>query len=220
MAAISWFEQLGIEDVDSVGGKGANLGELTSAGLPVPPGFVVTAQAYLAAVESAGIRDKLVAIQSDCDADDEAALTVSSDLARGLLRSTPIPAQLHDEILSAYHQLSAEAGADGAVSVAVRSSGTSEDSGDTSFAGMNETFTNVTGDKDVLERIVDCWASLYGRRVMAYRAASSLTEEPTIAVIVQRMIPSERSGIVFTADPTTGASDHLVVEAIVGQGEA
>mgnify|MGYP003337274450 CR=1 FL=1 len=99
-------------------------------------------------------------------------------------------------------------------------SGTSEDTGDTSFAGMNATFTNVAGDEDLLARIVGCWASLYGTRVMAYRAASHLTEEPTIAVIVQRMIPSERSGIIFTADPSTGDTGRLVIEAVLGQGEA
>ncbi len=214
MTTISWFEELGIDDAPSAGGKGANLGELNAASLPVPPGFVVTGSAYLAAVDASGVREKLLAIQTDSDPEDDAALTTGSELARSLITASPLPDDIAAAVLAAYHRLGDD------VNVAVRSSGTTEDSGEASFAGMNETFTNVRGDHDLLTRLVDCWASLYGRRVMAYRASAGMTEEPTIAVIVQQMIASERSGIMFTADPTTGERDHLVVEAILGQGEA
>ena len=104
--------------------------------------------------------------------------------------------------------------------MAVRSSGTSEDAGDTSFAGMNATFTNVVGAADLLTRIRECWASLYGERVVAYRANGQLSDEPAIAVIVQEMVASEKSGVIFTADPTSVTTDRLIIEAVLGQGEA
>ncbi len=116
-------------------------------------------------------------------------------------------------MISAYERLGTD------VRVAVRSSGIGEDAEGTSFAGMNETFTNVAGKKEVLERIVDCWASLWGARSIFYRGDKSLTAEPAIAVVVQEMIPSERSGVMFTVDPSTGEMDHIVIEAAFGQGE-
>jgi pyruvate,water dikinase len=214
METIVWFKDLGIEDVAIAGGKGANLGELTGANLPVPPGFVVTSGAYLAAIEGAGIRDTLRNAQRNVRADDDAALTSAAEHARELIRGVILPQDIRDAVLTAYRSLGRD------VTVAVRSSGTAEDSTSTSFAGMNATFTNVTGESELLRRIVDCWASLYTARAMAYRAAESIDEEPALAVIVQQMIPSQRSGIIFTVDPSTGNREHLVIEAILGQGEA
>ena len=103
--------------------------------------------------------------------------------------------------------------------VAVRSSATAEDSATTSFAGMNETFTNVEGETLLLERVVDCWASLFGARVLAYRSTQGVTAEPAIAVVVQRMVDSDRSGVMFTVDPATGDASHVVIEAAFGLGE-
>ncbi|MGN6609685.1 MAG: phosphoenolpyruvate synthase [Jatrophihabitans sp.] len=214
MTTVRWFDQLSLADVAQVGGKGANLGELVGAGFPVPTGFVVTAEAYLAAIDAAAVREKLVALRAGLHSDDDAELGVTSAEAQALIRSVDLPAEAAAEITGAYRRLGAHA------RVAVRSSGTSEDSGASSFAGMNATFTNVAGEQDVLARIVDCWASLYGARSLAYRASTGVEEEPTIAVIVQLMIPSERSGIAFTADPVSGDTDTIVVEAILGQGEA
>ena len=214
MRAIAWFQDLGVADAALAGGKGANLGELTAAGLPVPPGFVVTSEAYLAAIEASGAREKLQATLVGLDTDDDHALTSASEIACSLVRSTAVPPVVAQAVTEAYRLLG-----DG-VRVAVRSSGTSEDGGDTSFAGMNATFTNVRGEVDLLARIVECWASLYGKRVMSYRAATKLTEEPTLAVVVQQMIPSERSGIMFTADPSNGDRGRLVIEAVFGLGEA
>ena len=105
------------------------------------------------------------------------------------------------------------------VRVAVRSSGIGEDAEGTSFAGMNETFTNVAGTEQLLTRVVDCWASLWGARSIFYRGDKELTAEPSIAVVVQEMVPSERSGVMFTVDPSTGETDHIVIEAAFGQGE-
>ena len=101
----------------------------------------------------------------------------------------------------------------------MRSSATAEDTAGTSFAGMHETFANVVGDDAVIARIVDCWTSLYGQRVIAYRAACGLTEEPSIAVVVQQLIASERAGVLFTADPSTGDRDRIVIEGAFGLGE-
>ena len=214
MEAIRWFGEIGLTDVGLVGGKGANLGELTTAGLPVPPGFVVTAAAYLEAVSESGARARLARLLSELNADDPISLTETQRAAREEIMATPIPAEIADAIENAYRTLGHD------VAVAVRSSGTTEDAGDSSFAGMNASFTNVIGLPNVLARVKDCWASLYGERVLAYRAEQHLTEEPAIAVIIQKMIFSEVSGVMFTADPTTGALDRMIIESVFGQGEA
>ncbi len=213
MQAVRWFEDIRLGDTGSVGGKGANLGELTAGGLPVPPGFVVTGEAYLDAVARANIRERLVAIL------DEARSALPDDLdrlaeeARGLVRSVPVPDDLAEEVLAAYERLGDH------VRVAVRSSGIGEDDEGTSFAGMNETFTNVAGGAEVLSRLVDCWTSLWGARSIFYRGDRLLTAEPSIAVVIQEMIASQRSGVMFTLDPSTGETDHIVIEAAFGQGE-
>lgn len=214
MTAIVWFEHIRLADAPEVGGKGANLGELTAAGLPVPPGFVITSSAFLAALDASGTRQKLRQLLGSLDVTDDAALTSACSEAQALVRATAIPGTLAADIAAAYESLG------NSPSVAVRSSGTSEDAGDTSFAGMNVSYTNVSGAEALLARVVDCWASVYGKRVVAYRAASGVTDEPSIAVIVQRMIPSERSGVIFTVDPSTNDPERLVIEAVLGQGEA
>ena len=214
MEAVCWFEEIGLTDVALVGGKGANLGELTAAGLPVPPGFVVTASAYLEAVSASHARERLARLLSGLDADDHSSLTETERAAHREIRATPIPSEIAGAIKDAYRRLGDD------VAVAVRSSGTTEDAGDNSFAGMNASFTNVVGLTNVLARVKDCWASLYGERVLAYRAAQQLSEEPAIAVIIQKMIFSEVAGVMFTADPTTGARDRMIIESVFGQGEA
>ncbi len=213
MRLLAWFEELGVGDAAIAGGKGANLGELTGAGLPVPPGFVVTSEAYLDAIERSGARSQLAEVLAGLDSTDADGLARAAERAQGLIRATPLPPELASAVLDAYHKLGA-----GSV-VAVRSSGTAEDTAGTSFAGMNATFTNVVGDDELQARIVDCWASVYGRRVIAYRAAEGVTDEPSLAVVVQVMVPSERSGVLFTADPATDATDVVVIEAAFGQGE-
>ncbi len=213
MKAIRWFDDIRLDDAPQVGGKGANLGELTSAGLPVPPGFVITSGVFLDAIDRSGARTKLRQVIENANPDDSSSLRTSAHQAQDLLRSTPVPDDLAQAIRDAYHRLGAD------LRVAVRSSGTSEDSSGTSFAGMNSTFTNVSGDEELLARVVDCWASLYGERVISYRASQGIGEEPSLAVIVQQMIPSERSGVMFTVDPSRVNPDHLIIEAAFGQGE-
>jgi pyruvate,water dikinase len=214
---VAWFADVSREDVARVGGKGANLGELTAAGLPVPPGFVVTADAYLDALDDAGVRQELRRRVDGIAVDDAAALNAAAQDCQAMVRGAGVPDTIRRAVVSAYEQLGRDAA--GPPRVAVRSSATAEDTASTSFAGMNETFTNVAGGDELLDRLVDCWASLWSPRVVAYRAARNLTEEPAIAVVVQRMVDARTSGVMFTADPTTGDRDHLVVEAAYGLGE-
>ncbi|CAL9505932.1 Phosphoenolpyruvate synthase [Actinosynnema sp. ALI-1.44] len=200
------FAELRAHDTAVAGGKGANLGELTAAGLPVPPGFVVTADAYLASVRPVRAElDELLA-KALVSPDDHVV-----ERLQDLVRSAGVAPEVAADVRAAYRELGG--------SVAIRSSATSEDTAGASFAGMNSTFTNTTGEDDVLARLVDCWVSLFGARSLAYRAEQGLAEEPAIAVVVQRMVDSERSGVLFTADPATGDRGAVVVEAAFGLGE-
>jgi pyruvate,water dikinase len=210
---IAWFGDLSRDDVASVGGKGANLGELTQAGFAVPPGFVVTADAYLRALDASGARAELRGSVAGADLDDPAALRTIADHCQRRVRTAGMPSDVREALLDAYARLGE------GERVAVRSSATAEDAASTSFAGMNETFTNVSGPDELVERVVDCWASLWSPRVVAYRATQRLADEPAIAVVVQRMVDSHRSGVMFTADPASGDRDRVVIEAAYGLGE-
>ena len=212
---VTRFDDLRLGDAPSVGGKGANLGEMTSAGLPIPPGFVVTAEAYLEAIDHAGIRQRLLEGFREAAeaADDPAKLASSAAALREAVRAVPIPDDVRDAILAEYHRLGED------VAVAVRSSATSEDAEGTSFAGMHDTYNNVVGDEAVLARLRECWSSLYGDRVISYRASQRMDEEPVLAVVVQTQVVSDRSGVMFTVDPSSGARDRLVIEAALGLGE-
>ncbi len=213
MEFVRWFDRIRLSDTPLVGGKGANLGELTAAGLPVPPGFVVTSDAYRHAVEVAGIGAELSRLAGAGSGDDPATLTATAARAQGLVLGMAVPDDVAGAVVGAYHRLG------GGGIVAVRSSGTTEDAADTSFAGMNATFTNVCGDDALLQAVRGCWASLYGARVLSYRAGTGQDAEPSLGVVVQEMIPSERSGVLFTVDPSAGGNDTMVVEAAFGQGE-
>ena len=214
-AAIRRFDEIDVGDVASVGGKGANLGELVAAGLPVPDGFVVTAEAYLGAIEEAGIRDELrtAFAEASAVAGDDAQLREAAERLRSLVDKAPPPPALVRDIVAAYHRLGDDA------LVAVRSSATAEDTAGTSFAGMHESFLGVSDEATLLERVAACWRSLYGERVISYRAANDMTEEPSIAVVVQRMVDAERAGVMFTADPSTGDVGRMVIEGAFGLGE-
>ena len=211
--AIAWFTELHKDDTAQAGGKGANLGELAAAGLPVPPGFVVTAQGYLDAMDEGGVRVELQEVFASVDTANPDALAAASTRLKELVRKAAVPESLRHEVLDAYHRLG-----DG-VGVAVRSSATAEDAATTSFAGMHETFTHVVGDDALIERVVDCWASLYGERVISYRNAAGILDEPAIAVVVQQMVDSDCSGVLFTVDPSSGDRTSIVIEAAFGLGE-
>jgi pyruvate, water dikinase len=214
MDAIRTFDTLSLTDADVAGGKGANLGELTRAGLPVPPGFVVTAAAFLAALDDRDVRTDLRAGATAVDTTDLDTLQSASGALQETVRRAGVPEWLRQQVCDAYAALGP------AGPVAVRSSAIGEDSGGASFAGMNTTLTGVVGGDAVVEAMVACWTSLYGARVLAYRAGRGITEEPAIAVVVQRMVESERAGVMFTADPSTGDRSRIVVEAAFGLGES
>ncbi len=210
---IAWFGELSKNDVSIAGGKGANLGELVRAGAPVPEGFVVTAQAYLEALDAAGLRAEVCDLAVRSGEGNQADVGAAAAQLQALIRKAGLPEALQRDILDAYGRLGRD------VFVAVRSSATAEDSASTSFAGMNETFTNVRTGVELLDRIVDCWASLFGARSSVYRATQGVTAEPAIAVVVQRMVDADRSGVMFTIDPATGDRSHMVIEAAYGLGE-
>ncbi|NNN09295.1 MAG: phosphoenolpyruvate synthase [Acidimicrobiaceae bacterium] len=213
MELVRWFEKIRLSDAPLVGGKGANLGELTAAGLPVPPGFVVTSEAYHYAIDHAKISPQLAVVLASVNTNTTADLTRAAQEAQVLIGGITLPGDLATAILEAYHHLGES------TRVAVRSSGIGEDAGDSSFAGMNVTFTNVLGDDELLTSVVGCWASLYGARVMSYRVTRSLLDVPSMGVVVMTMIASERSGVMFTADPSTGDTTKVVIDAAFGQGE-
>jgi pyruvate,water dikinase len=206
--------ELGAGDVAVAGGKGSNLGELTSAGLPVPDGYVVTARAYLDALDAAGVRrdvaDRFATATALPDGPERSAQLTE---LRRIVRSAGVPAELRRAIVAAQQQLGER------TPVAVRSSATAEDGATSSFAGMHESYAHTVGIEAVIDRIQDCWASLYSPRAVSYRAEQGLTEEPRIAVVVQAMAPAERAGVMFSTDPTHGDPDRLVIEAAYGLGE-
>jgi len=210
---IVWFDALSRSDVPLAGGKGANLAEMTRVGLPVPAGFVVTSRAFLAVLDAAGIRKRLTDEFAAVNPDDTAALAHASEEMRKLVTQARLPSSLESALVQAYQRLGPSE------SVAVRSSATSEDTASSSFAGMHETYTNVIGEAALIDKLKACWASAYGQRVLAYRKAQKMTEEPVLAVVVQKMVSSARSGVMFTADPATGDTSRVVVEAAFGLGE-
>jgi pyruvate, water dikinase len=212
------FARLGREDTGYAGGKGANLGELTAAGLPVPDGFVVGAPAYAAYCAETGLRAQLAELLDSVNVEDTAALQAASVAARALFDQTPIPEPLAAEICSAYERL---AGDDAQTAVAVRSSATAEDTAATSFAGMNETYLNVRGADAVVDAVRRCWRSLFGARTIYYRRVNDFAQaDMDIAVVVQRQVNSTRAGVMFTVNPATGERGELVIEGSFGLGEA
>ncbi len=216
--AVRPFAQLSRDDTDYAGGKGANLGELTSAGLPVPDGFVVGAPAYAAFCAQTGLRERLTELLSGVNVEDTAALRAASGAARKLFDQTPIPEPLASEIGSAYEQLTRD---QPRAPVAVRSSATAEDTAATSFAGMNETFLNVRGGEAVIDAVRRCWRSLFGARTIYYRGLNGFAQaDMDIAVVVQRQVNSTSAGVMFTVNPATGERSELVIEGSFGLGEA
>lgn len=209
---VHWLADLRGEDLETAGGKAASLGELLEAGLPVPPGFVVPAETYRTFIEEAGIDDELYEAV-DVDPDDSAALAEAESKASSLIMETPLPESVREEILSAYDQF------DDDPFVAVRSSATAEDLPDASFAGQQETFLNIDRD-DLIDRVKRCWASLFTQRAIYYRGEQGFAEaEVDIAVVVQRMVDADKSGVLFTSHPSTGAP-RIIIEAAWGLGEA
>ncbi|MDR5656802.1 pyruvate, water dikinase [Halodesulfurarchaeum sp. HSR-GB] len=211
--AVRWLEDIRADDIGSVGGKGASLGEMTDAGLPVPPGFVVTADTYRSFIEDTGIDEELFAAV-DVDTEDSGALSAAASRAEELILETEMPEHIREEIMAAYADLEGEQ-----PFVAVRSSGTAEDLPEASFAGQQETYLNIQGE-ELLDRVQRAWASLFTQRAIYYREEQGFAHDAVdIAVVVQQMVDAEKSGVLFTSHPSTGAP-QTIIEAAWGLGEA
>ena len=214
------IEECSLQDVPLVGGKCASLGELARAGKNVPPGFAVTAEAYrrfLLGSPAAGEVARLAA--SVPPGADASAYSEVARAIRGIILSSPVPAEVAAAVRQAYAALCRRCGQD-EVPVAVRSSSVSEDSASASFAGQHETFLNVRGGEDVLAKTLECWASLFSAPALHYRAARGFDPAgPAMAVGIQKMVDSRSSGVVFTVDPVAGDPSKIVVEGAWGLGE-
>ena len=214
---IRMLNEISSQDLAQAGGKAVNLGEMISAGLPVPPGFVVLTNAYREYVSTWGldafVREELASVP----AHDQTALECMAERIRERFKTNAIPDTLRRQITAAYVKL----GAGEEIAVAVRSSATAEDLPGLSFAGQYDTFLNVTGESDLMERIVECWASLWNARALSYRIKQGIgNDDLAHAVIVQRLVDAGKSGILFTANPLNGRRDELLVNAAWGLGEA
>jgi rifampicin phosphotransferase len=214
--------------VSLLGGKGASLGRLVAAGLPVPPGFHITTAAYRRFVAEHGLQEQILAAVSAATPFQPAALEEVSSRIVQLFAQSALPEQIATEIRRAYADLGAyaELGAYadlGArdVSVAVRSSATAEDLPEASFAGQQETYLNIHGAEALLEAVKKCWASLWTARAIAYRARQGIAPDSVaLAVVVQELVPADAAGIMFTANPTSGKREEIIINAAWGLGEA
>ena len=219
---IIWFENLRKTDIPSVGGKNANLGEMINAGMPVPPGFAVTAFSYKKFIEETGISEKIYAVirETVTDPDDPKQYEIASKKIRELIESTPIPKDVDEAIRLAYGELCRRLDANG-VLVAARSSATAEDLPDASFAGQQETYLNVKGEDELLEKTVECWSSLFTPRAIFYRTQKGFRHEDVlISVGVQKMVNAKTAGVMFTLNPVTGDPNQIIIEGNWGLGEA
>ena len=213
------FEDLNKSDIGIAGGKGANLGELTQAGIPVPPGFVVTAETYEKFMEDSGINDKVLDILDQIDINDTKALQAAAEEIKSIIIETPIPDDMVMFIKEAYNQLCQRVGEED-TDVAIRSSATAEDLPEASFAGQQDTFLHVSGDEEVIEYIRKCWASLFEARAIFYREENNFEHSKVlIAVVVQKMAIADKAGVMFTVNPSTG-EEIALIEGSWGLGEA
>lgn len=215
---ISVFADLTLEDRPHVGGKGASLGELTRAGIDVPPGFVVRTEAFEHFVQALERESPFRARLQGLVPDDLGAVTTVCRELRARVESAPLPADLQSEILVAHAALG---GAGPAPIVAVRSSATTEDASDASFAGLQDTYLWVMDPQDVLHKIRSCWASLYSVESVTYRLRHGFPEEQVaMAVVVQVMVDARTAGVMFTRSPTTGDRSVITIEGAWGLGSS
>lgn len=236
---IVWFEEVGKEDVALVGGKGANLGEMTNAKLPIPYGFCVTSHAYYAFIEHAKLQHKIHDILGITNVEHQEELHTASSQIQKMILEADVPKEILHEIITYYGELpiKEEQYFKKHVSmvsktlnvlktmykvplVAVRSSATAEDLPDASFAGQQETYLNVQGETHLLKKVKECWASLFTERAIYYRQQKGFDHfKVGLSAVIQRMVQSEKSGIAFSIDPVTNDKNKIVIEAIYGLGE-
>ena len=208
------FSKISKNDVITAGGKGANLGELVSTGINVPKGFVVTADTYKEFLYINGFEEILKKELLEAGRDKEKLFKLSEKL-KVLIKKGKLPENVINEVKSAYKKLGEN------TPVAVRSSATFEDLADASFAGQQETYLNVRGEEEILARILDCYASLWGDRAIIYRAGKGYNQLlAAMAVVIQEMVESEKAGVLFTANPVTGNINEMQINASYGLGES
>ncbi|MEA4902509.1 PEP/pyruvate-binding domain-containing protein [Desulfitobacterium sp.] len=206
MKYIRLLQELKREDLSLAGGKGANLGELVSAGMKVPQGFVLTVEGYRRCITNVHLPKMNV---NDLPALEDVTLKIRMEI-----ENVNLPAEVTKEVLEAYRRM-------GSPKVAVRSSATTEDLPSASFAGQQETYLNIQGESAVLDTIKKCWASLWAPRAVQYRSFQGFGEsdEVALAVVIQEMAPHEVSGVVFTVNPLSNDSDEITINAVHGVGE-
>lgn len=210
---IKEFKRLSKEDVDVAGGKGASLGEMTNAGIPVPPGFVVLAGSFDRFLKETQTSADIEAILKKVDHRDTNSVDGASAEISAIIMNAPMPDDIQAEILKSFRELDSEF-------VAVRSSATAEDSSSASWAGELESYLNVI-EKELLESVKKCWASLFTPRAIFYRFEKEMHDTAvSVAVVIQKMVQSEISGISFTVHPVTEDHNQMVIEAGYGLGEA
>jgi rifampicin phosphotransferase len=216
MQYVKHLSELKRTDLPIAGGKGANLGALIQAGLPVPGGFVITTEGYRDYVSANHLETDIQRIITAIQKDDPVSLDSASEQIQACFRSGEIPADLKKEICLAYFEQNSQPQA-----VAVRSSATAEDLPDLSFAGQQDTYLNIIGESSLLDAVVRCWASLWTARAIGYRSRNAISHnDVALAVVVQQMVQSEASGVLFTANPLTGKRSETVIDATLGLGEA
>src|SRR5467141_3911180 len=220
-AIVVWLENVRKGDIHIVGGKCANLGELTANGVTVPPGFAVTADAFRRFLEETKIGEVIQKTLTSAEGPrDPKQYEDASEEIRKIIESAPMPSDIASEVRSAYRDLERKTG-NAQVKVAVRSSATSEDLPDASFAGQQDTYLNVKGEDQLVHYVQKCWSSLYTPRAIFYREEKGFPHEKVlISVGVQKMVDSEVSGVIFTLDPVNGDPSKIIIESCWGLGEA
>lgn len=214
---VAFFKEIDKEDLPIVGGKGANLGEMTKAKFPVPDGFAVTVAAYDKFIEENNLFDVINDILKDTDVNNPKELDTASKTIQKRIIKGNVPDDVAKDVIKAYKQLS---GKSGNALVAARSSATAEDLPEASFAGQQATYLNVKGEAHLINSVRKCWASLFTGRAIFYREENNIEHENVkISVIVQKMIQSEVSGVMFTIDPVTNDKEKIMIEAVWGLGE-
>lgn len=214
---IAFFKDISKHDISLVGGKGANLGEMANSGFPVPNGFAVTTESYDLFIERNKIADRINELVKQVDVNDSDALQAMSEKVQRIVANGEVPPEVAAEVIKGYKKLS---GLFKSALVAVRSSATAEDLPGMSFAGQQATYLNIKGHNNLLVAVRDCWASLFTARAIFYRAQNKIpTEKVKISVIVQKMVQSDVSGVMFTINPVNNDKDRIIVDAVWGLGE-
>jgi pyruvate, water dikinase len=208
------FDQISENDFNRVGGKCASLGDMTNAGVAVPPGYAVTTDAYVAMLDETGLRAELENHLNNIDVEDFAALDTAAQAIQVRFRSHHLPNSVEQAIREAYDAMGQD------LPVAVRSSATAEDLPDASFAGQQDTYLWVIGADNVIDKVRDCWASLFTARAIAYREKNNIPHiETLMSVAVQKMVNAKAAGVAMTLDPNTGDRTRIVIDAAWGLGE-